>query len=153
MVTIYHNPYCSNSRRALEVIRAAGIEPEIIDYLKHPLSEEALWVRGTKPGPRSRDLGGIVPCAFRPYANGDAEPDVVAHRGESSADLNMESSVIQSMGYDGDLAVLEVEFVSGQLWRYHFIPHRIWTELRCAASKGAYFANTIREKFPATRVT
>lgn len=42
MVTIYHNPHCSNSRRALEVIRAAGIEPEIIEYLKTPLSEERL---------------------------------------------------------------------------------------------------------------
>lgn len=42
MVTIYHNPHCSNSRRALEVIRAAGIEPEIVEYLKTPLSEERL---------------------------------------------------------------------------------------------------------------
>ncbi|MEP6830314.1 MAG: arsenate reductase (glutaredoxin) [Rhizomicrobium sp.] len=42
MVTIYHNPYCSNSRRALEVIRAAGIEPQIVEYLKMPLSEERL---------------------------------------------------------------------------------------------------------------
>lgn len=42
MVTIYHNPHCSNSRRALEVIRAAGIEPEIVEYLKTPLSEDGL---------------------------------------------------------------------------------------------------------------
>ncbi len=39
MVTIYHNPHCSNSRRALEVIRAAGM---IVEYLKMPLSEERL---------------------------------------------------------------------------------------------------------------
>jgi len=42
MVTIYHNPHCSNSRRALEVIRAAGIEPTIVEYLKSPLSEDGL---------------------------------------------------------------------------------------------------------------
>jgi len=42
MVTIYHNPNCSNSRRALEVIRATGIEPEIVEYLKTPLSIETL---------------------------------------------------------------------------------------------------------------
>ena len=42
MVTIYHNPHCSNSRRALDVIRAAGIEPEIVEYLKTPLSEDGL---------------------------------------------------------------------------------------------------------------
>jgi arsenate reductase len=41
-VTIYHNPQCSNSRRALEVIRAHGIEPAIVGYLKTPLSREAL---------------------------------------------------------------------------------------------------------------
>ena len=37
-VTIYHNPACSNSRRALEVIRERGIEPTIVEYLKTPLS-------------------------------------------------------------------------------------------------------------------
>lgn len=40
--TIYHNPQCSNSRRALEVIRAHGIEPQIVEYLKTPLSRGAL---------------------------------------------------------------------------------------------------------------
>jgi arsenate reductase len=36
-VTIYHNPNCSNSRKALEIIRAHGIEPHIVEYLKTPL--------------------------------------------------------------------------------------------------------------------
>ena len=31
-VTIYHNPQCSTSRKTLELIREAGIEPVIIDY-------------------------------------------------------------------------------------------------------------------------
>ena len=34
--TMYHNPACSNSRGALALIREAGIEPDIIDYLKTP---------------------------------------------------------------------------------------------------------------------
>jgi len=41
-VTIYHNPSCSNSRKALDIIRSKGIEPEIIEYLKTPLSPEEL---------------------------------------------------------------------------------------------------------------
>jgi arsenate reductase len=41
-VTIYHNPHCSNSRKALEIIRAKGIEPEIIEYLKTPLPPNEL---------------------------------------------------------------------------------------------------------------
>jgi arsenate reductase len=35
-VTIYHNPACGNSRGALELIQRAGIEPTVIEYLKHP---------------------------------------------------------------------------------------------------------------------
>lgn len=35
-VTIYHNPKCSTSRTTLATIRASGIEPEVIEYLKHP---------------------------------------------------------------------------------------------------------------------
>lgn len=35
-VTIYHNPDCGTSRNTLAMIRNAGIEPEIIEYLKTP---------------------------------------------------------------------------------------------------------------------
>lgn len=40
--TIYHNPRCSNSRNALEMLRAAGIEPTVVDYLKQPPSKRRL---------------------------------------------------------------------------------------------------------------
>ena len=35
---IYHNPRCSTSRKTLELLRANGIEPTIIEYLKTPPS-------------------------------------------------------------------------------------------------------------------
>ncbi len=35
-VTIYHNPKCGTSRTTLAAIREAGIEPEVIEYLKSP---------------------------------------------------------------------------------------------------------------------
>src|SRR5579883_1204452 len=35
-VTIYHNPACGTSRNTLGLIRNAGIEPTIIEYLKTP---------------------------------------------------------------------------------------------------------------------
>jgi arsenate reductase len=35
-VTIYHNPTCGTSRNTLALIRHAGIEPSVIEYLKHP---------------------------------------------------------------------------------------------------------------------
>jgi arsenate reductase len=41
-ITIYHNNACSNSRGALALIRASGVEPEIVEYLKAPPSREVL---------------------------------------------------------------------------------------------------------------
>jgi arsenate reductase (glutaredoxin) len=35
-VTIYHNPKCETSRNTLALIRNAGIEPTIVEYLQHP---------------------------------------------------------------------------------------------------------------------
>jgi arsenate reductase len=41
-VTIYHNPACGTSRNALAMIRASGVEPVVIEYLKTPPSRERL---------------------------------------------------------------------------------------------------------------
>lgn len=41
-VTIYHNPDCGTSRNTLAMIRNAGIEPTIIEYLKTPPTRETL---------------------------------------------------------------------------------------------------------------
>jgi arsenate reductase len=41
-VTLYHNPRCSKSRQALELLRARGVEPVIIEYLKTPPSADEL---------------------------------------------------------------------------------------------------------------
>lgn len=35
-VTIYHNPACSNSRGALDLLRERGFAPRIVDYLQTP---------------------------------------------------------------------------------------------------------------------
>ena len=40
--TIYHNPACSTSHNTLAMIRHAGVEPTIIEYLQHPPSRERL---------------------------------------------------------------------------------------------------------------
>lgn len=41
-ITIYHNPDCGTSRNTLDLIRNAGIELTVIEYLKTPPSREAL---------------------------------------------------------------------------------------------------------------
>lgn len=40
--TIYHNPSCGTSRNTLALIRAAGIEPTVIEYLQEPPTCEQL---------------------------------------------------------------------------------------------------------------
>lgn len=39
---IYHNPQCATSRNTLALIRHAGIEPGVVDYLQHPPGRERL---------------------------------------------------------------------------------------------------------------
>ena len=41
-VVIYHNPDCGTSRNTLALIRNAGVEPHVIDYLKTPPSRTLL---------------------------------------------------------------------------------------------------------------
>jgi arsenate reductase len=41
-VVIYHNPRCSKSRQALQLLRDRGVEPEIVQYLKTPPAAEEL---------------------------------------------------------------------------------------------------------------
>ncbi len=41
-VTIYHNPDCGTSRNTLAMIRNAGIEPTVIEYLHTPPSRDVL---------------------------------------------------------------------------------------------------------------
>ncbi len=39
---IYHNPKCGTSRNTLAMLKQAGMEPEVIEYLKTPPSRETL---------------------------------------------------------------------------------------------------------------
>jgi len=41
-VTIFHNPHCGTSRNVLALIRHAGIEPQVVEYLKTPPSTQQL---------------------------------------------------------------------------------------------------------------
>lgn len=41
-VTIYHNPNCGTSRNTLAILRDAGIEPDVVEYLKTPPGRERL---------------------------------------------------------------------------------------------------------------
>ncbi|EKF42021.1 arsenate reductase (glutaredoxin) [Nitratireductor indicus] len=54
--TIYHNPKCGTSRNALAMLREAGEDPEVIEYLKTPPSREKLVSLIGAMGITPRDL-------------------------------------------------------------------------------------------------
>jgi arsenate reductase len=55
-VTIYHNPACGTSRNTLALIRNAGIEPQVIEYLKSPPDRTTLESLITRMNIRPREL-------------------------------------------------------------------------------------------------
>ncbi len=54
-ITIYHNPKCGTSRNVLALIRNAGIEPQVIEYLKTPPSRAELVALIAATGAPLRD--------------------------------------------------------------------------------------------------
>lgn len=55
-VTIYHNPACGTSRNTLALIREAGIEPQVVEYLKTPPDAALLRSLLERMGMRPRQL-------------------------------------------------------------------------------------------------
>jgi arsenate reductase len=55
-VTIYHNPACGTSRNTVALVRSAGIEPTIIEYLKAPPDRATLESLIRRMGIRPREL-------------------------------------------------------------------------------------------------
>ena len=55
-VTIYHNPACGTSRNTLALIRNAGVEPTVIEYLKTPPDRSTLVDLLKRMGMRPRQL-------------------------------------------------------------------------------------------------
>ncbi|MCL6710558.1 arsenate reductase (glutaredoxin) [Pseudomonas sp. R2.Fl] len=55
-VTIYHNPACGTSRNVLGLIRNAGIEPRVVEYLKTPPDRETLTALIARMGVPVREV-------------------------------------------------------------------------------------------------
>ena len=54
--TIYHNPSCGTSRNTLALLRHAGLEPTVSEYLKTPPSKDELRALIAAMGIPARDL-------------------------------------------------------------------------------------------------
>ena len=55
-VTIYHNPACGTSRNTLAMIRASGVEPEVVEYLINPPNRAQLMALAANNGGGVRAL-------------------------------------------------------------------------------------------------
>lgn len=55
-ITLFHNTRCSNSRNVLALIRHAGLEPRIVEYLQTPPSREQLRALAAATGEPLRAL-------------------------------------------------------------------------------------------------
>jgi arsenate reductase (glutaredoxin) len=72
--TIYHNPACGTSRNTLALIRAAGIEPTIIEYLKTPPTRDQVRALAEATG---QPLRALIREKGTPYAElGLADPSL-----------------------------------------------------------------------------
>ncbi len=85
-ITIFHNPSCGTSRNTLAMIRAAGYEPKVVEYLKagwtRPQLNQLIAAMGDGPRAILREKG--TPAAelglLEPSATDDAILDaMVAH--------------------------------------------------------------------------
>lgn len=55
-VTIYHNPNCGTSRNTLAMIRASGVEPQVVEYLTTPPTRAELISLMARMGVGPRDV-------------------------------------------------------------------------------------------------
>lgn len=62
----------------------------------------------------------------------------------------VESSMINSIGYDMDAAILEIEFKNGAIWDYPDFPEYLWYEFEAAESKGQFFHQNIKRQYTPT---
>jgi arsenate reductase len=55
-VVFYHNPRCVTSKKALDLLRKKGIEPDVVEYLKTPPSKAELKKIADLIGVHPREL-------------------------------------------------------------------------------------------------
>jgi len=64
----------------------------------------------------------------------------------------VESEALRGVGYDANRRVLEIEFISGEVYRYFDVPAPIHAGLMAAGSHGEYFNDHIRDRFEYTHL-
>jgi hypothetical protein len=64
----------------------------------------------------------------------------------------VESTSLSAVGYDPANLTLEVQFKSGEVYRYFNVPYVVVEQLMTAGSVGRYFAKQVRNRFRSRRI-
>ena len=62
----------------------------------------------------------------------------------------VDSTMIESIGYDFDTCTLEIEFKRGDIWDYPDFPEYLWYEFEASSSKGQFFHQNIKAQYTPT---
>lgn len=62
--------------------------------------------------------------------------------------IAVRSSVIRAIDYDVEKSILYVKFKSGMLYKYYRVSETVFNSLLNARSKGTYFNDRIKGKYP-----
>lgn len=65
---------------------------------------------------------------------------------------NVQSSNIDSIGYDKENLTLEIEFEHGGVYQYNGVPENEYNNLMSANSIGSYFAQNIKNNYQCQKV-
>ena len=96
-VKIYHNPRCSKSRQALQLIKNHGVEPQVIEYLKEPLDKDELRSIAKSLGVRPKEFVRKNEAEFKENnLAGIAEKDSVLFEAMAKFPKIMERPIIIS---------------------------------------------------------
>lgn len=66
--------------------------------------------------------------------------------------VSVSSSAITGIGYDAATYTLRVWFITGKVYDYRRVPHKVFTGLQQAASVGAYFNRRVKPLYRYSRV-
>lgn len=93
-----HNPRCSTSRSALELVREAGVELPIREYLREPLSIDELRDLVRRLGVRPIEIVRRREPQFAALGLGDATPDEDVLRAMAEHPILLERPIVVREG-------------------------------------------------------
>jgi arsenate reductase len=101
-ITMYHNPRCSKSREALQLLQDRGVSPQIVEYLRTPPDAAALRDILARLGLRPRDLMRTKESVYKELALAEVEEDDALIRAMVENPILIERPIVVS----GDKAAL-----------------------------------------------